>query len=163
MTLTMLVTLLHVLTAFLLVSGLVGRGVTLRAAARAADIHAVDALVRLAGQFEQMVRIPSLVVLGLGLWAGWRAGWPILGFLQGGQVNWLLASLILYLTLVPLIVWVFLPRGRRFEEALRGALAQGRVTPALAEAFADPVVAAAHAWELIAIGLIIVLMVTKPF
>jgi hypothetical protein len=64
---------------------------------------------------------------------------------------------------VPLIVWVFLPPGRRFEEAPRGALVQGRVTPALAEAFSDPVVAAAHAWELIAIGLIIVLMVTKPF
>ena len=140
-------------------SGLVGRGVTLRAAARVADIHAVDALGRLAGQFERMVRIPSLVVLRLGLWAVWRAGWPILGFLQG-RAGGLPDP---YLSLVPLIGWVFLPRGRRFEEAPRGALVQGCVTSALTEAFADPVVAAAHAWELIAIGLIIVLMVTKPF
>ena len=102
-------------------------------------------------------------MLGLGLLAAWRGGWPILGFLQGGSANWILVSLVLYLTLVPLILWVFLPRGRVFEGALRDALAEGRVTPALRAAFADPVVAAAHAWELIAIVLVIALMVTKPF
>jgi hypothetical protein len=37
------------------------------------------------------------------------------------------------------------------------------VTPALTAAFADPVVSAAHGWELIALGLILVLMVAKPF
>ena len=78
-------------------------------------------------------------------------------------MNWLLVSLVLYLTLAPLIVWVFLPRGRAFDRALQEAPAQGRVTPALATAFADPVVAAAHAWELLVIGLVIALMVTKPF
>jgi hypothetical protein len=78
-------------------------------------------------------------------------------------VNWLLVSLVLYLSLVPLIVGVFLPRGRVFDRVLQDARAQGRVTPALAVAFADPVVAAAHAWELLVIGLVIALMVTKPF
>src|SRR6185369_9725248 len=97
---------------------------------------------------------PSIVVVGLGLFAAWRGGWPILGFLQGGSVNWVLASLVLYLSLVPLIVWVFLPRGRVFELALQEAVAGGRVTPALREAFADPVVTAAHAWELVAITLV---------
>jgi hypothetical protein len=141
----------------------VGRGVTLRQAARASDIGAVTALVALAGRFERMVRAPSVVVLVLGLLTAWLRGWPILGVLQGGTVNWLLASLVLYLTLVPLIVGVFLPRGRVFDRALQDARAQGRVTPALAAAFADPVVAAAHAWELVVIGLVIVLMVAKPF
>jgi hypothetical protein len=102
-------------------------------------------------------------LLGLGLLAAWLGGWPILGFLQGGSANWILVSLLLYLTLVPLILWVFLPRGRVFEGALQDALAVGRVTPALREAFADPLVAAAHAWELIAITLVIALMVTRPF
>ena len=46
---------------------------------------------------------------------------------------------------------------------MRSALAEGRVTPALTAAFGDPVVAAGHAWGLIVIALIIVLMVTKPF
>ncbi len=163
MTVTMILNLLHVLTAFLLVGGLVGRGLALRDAARADEIHAVAALVRLAGRFEALVRGPSIAVLGLGLLAAWRGGWPILGFLQGGSANWILASLVLYLTLVPLILWVFLPRGRVFERALQDAVAAGRVTPALRVAFADPVVAAAHAWELIAITLVIALMVTKPF
>jgi hypothetical protein len=158
-----IVNLLHVLAGFWLVAGLVGRAVALRAAARATDIRAVDALVGLAGRFEGMVRIPSIVVLGLGLLAAWIRGWPVLGALQGGNVNWLLAALILYLTLAPLIVWIFLPRGRVFERAFRDARGEGRVTPALTAAFADPVVAAAHAWELTVIGLIIVLMVTKPF
>jgi len=158
-----IVSVLHVLTGFWLVAGLIARNVALREAAHAADIRAVDALVTLAGRFEGMVRIPSIVVLGLGLLAAWVRGWPVLGVLQGGSVNWLLASLILYLTLAPLIVWVFLPRGHVFESALRDARAQGRVTPELTAAFADPVVAAAHAWELAAVGLIIVLMVAKPF
>jgi hypothetical protein len=158
-----LVTLLHVLTGFWLVAGLVGRGLSLREAARAPDIRVVDALVKLAGRFEGMVRMPSMVVLGLGLLAAWIRGWPVLGVLQGASANWLLASLILYLTLVPLIVLVFLPRGRVFDRALQEALAQDRVTRALTAACADRVVAAAHAWELVAFGLIIVLMVAKPF
>jgi hypothetical protein len=146
-----------------MVSGIVGRGLALRDAARADDVGAVMVLVRLAGRFEALVRVPWIVVLGLGLLSAWRAGWPILGFLQGGSVNWILASLGLYLTLVPLIVWVFLPRGRVFETALRDAVSAGHVTPALRAAFADPVVRAAHAWELAALGLVIVLMVAKPF
>ena len=159
----LLLNLLHVAAAFWFVSGVVGRGIVLRAAARARDVHAVAVLVRVAGQFATMARVPSVAVLGFGLLAAWRGGWPILGFLQGGSVNWVLASLVLYLTLVPLIFWVFRPRGRIFEQVLRSALAEGRVTPALTAAFADPRVAAAHAWELIAIALVIILMVTKPF
>jgi hypothetical protein len=158
-----IVMLLHVLIGFWMVAGMVGRGIALRAAARAADIRVVESLVGLAGDFERMVRMPSIVVLGLGLLAAWLRGWPVLGILQGASVNWLLVSLILYLTLAPLIIWVFLPRGRVFDLALRDARTEGRVTPALAAAFADPVVAAAHAWELAALGLIIALMVTKPF
>jgi Predicted integral membrane protein (DUF2269) len=163
MTLATTLNVLHILTGFLLVSGVVGRGVALREAARARDIRAVDALVGLAGRFEVMVRVPSVAVLVFGLLTAWRGGWPILGFLQGGSANWILVSLILYLSLVPLILWVFLPRGRKFERALANALAEGRVTADLTAAFADPVVAAGHAWELIVIVLLIVLMVTKPF
>ena len=163
MRLVPVLTLLHGVAAFWFVSGVIGRGIVLRAAAQARDVRAVDALVRVASRFEAMVRIPSIVVLGFGLLSAWRGGWPILGFLRGGSVNWVLASLVLSLTLVPLIVWVFLPRGRIFEEALRSALAEGRVTPALTAAFRDPVVAAGHVWEVIVIALLIVLMVTKPF
>jgi hypothetical protein len=162
MTLALTLTALHVLTAFVLVS-VVGRGMALREAARAGDVRVVDALVGLAGRFEVMVRVPSIVVLLLGLLTAWHGGWPILGFLQGGSVNWILASLVLYGTLTPLIIWVFLPKGRIFARLLDHALAEGRVTPALTAAFADPLVAAAHAWELVVLIGLIVLMVMKPF
>ena len=61
-----------------MVSGIVGRGLALRDAARADDVGAVMVLVRLAGRFEALVRVPWIVVLGLGLLSAWRAGWPIL-------------------------------------------------------------------------------------
>src|SRR5262245_17825278 len=163
MTLTRVLNVLHVLTAFWLVSGIGGRGMSLKEAARSSDVRAVDALVRLAGRFEAMVRAPSIAVFVLGLLTAWWGGWPILGFLQGASVNWLLASLVLSLSLAPLIIWVFLPRGQIFERALRAALAEGRVTEALRAAFADRAVAAAHAWELIVLATVIVLMVAKPF
>jgi Predicted integral membrane protein (DUF2269) len=118
MTLALTLNALHVLTAFVLVSGVVGRGIALQEAARARDIRVVDALVGLAGRFEVMARVPSIVVLLLGLLTAWRGGWPILGFLQGGSVNWILASLVLYATLAPLIIWVFLPKGRIFARIL---------------------------------------------
>src|SRR5262249_59885451 len=108
-----------------------GRGIVLRAATQARDVRAVDALVQVAGQFEAMVRIPSIIVLGFGLLSAWRGGWPILGFLQGGSVNWVLASLVLSLTLVPLIVWACLPRGRVVDESLRRARGDAGVTPTL--------------------------------
>jgi hypothetical protein len=163
MTLATTLNVLHVLTAFLLVSGVVGRGMSLREAAQAQDVRAVEALVRLAGRFEAMVRGPSIAVLVLGLLTAWRGGWPILGFLQGGSANWVLASLVLYVTLVPLIIWVFLPQGRIFARTIQDALAEGRVTPALTAAFGDPAVTVAHAWELIVLILLIWLMVVKPF
>jgi hypothetical protein len=42
-------------------------------------------------------------------------------------------------------------------------VAAGHVTDRLSAAFRDPVVRAAHIWELVAIAVIIWLMVVKPF
>lgn len=43
------------------------------------------------------------------------------------------------------------------------SLKQAQVTPELRAAFADPVVEAAHLYELAGVVLIVILMVTKPF
>ena len=43
------------------------------------------------------------------------------------------------------------------------AEAAGQVTPALRAAWADPVVRAAHIYELGAVTAVLVLMLTKPF
>jgi hypothetical protein len=104
-----------------------------------------------------------MALLVFGLFTAWAQGWPILGFLQGGSTNWLLVSIVLYVSMIPLIALVFLPRGKTFEAALNEATAQGQLTAALSNAFQDRAVANAHTYELIATALVIVLMVTKPF
>jgi hypothetical protein len=58
---------------------------------------------------------------------------------------------------------VFLPRGRVFDAALEDATAQGAVTDRLRAAFRDPVVFAAHVYELAAMVVVLALMIAKPF
>jgi uncharacterized membrane protein len=158
-----LVKLAHVFAGFWLVAGLVGRGVTQVRAERTADIGTVKVLVELIGRFDSLMVIPaSTAVLALGLLAAWIEGLPILGFLQGAHTNWLLVALVLYLSIMVLVPTVFIPRGKRFGATLDDAIRAGGVTDRLKAAFRDPVVRAAHVWELVAIALIIWLMILKP-
>jgi hypothetical protein len=50
-----------------------------------------------------------------------------------------------------------------FAASLQEASAQGQITPALRTQIADPVVRRAHAAEMLGVGLIVALMVFKPF
>jgi hypothetical protein len=151
---------LHVLIAFWFVAGLLGRDITLAKARGSTDVGLVAELAELAGRFERMmVRPGSIAVLVAGLLAAWAQHRP----LAGSGNWWLLVSLLLFLSAIPLIPLVFLPRGRVFEQALRGAQADGTVTPALTAALRDPAVQAARTYELVTLLMIIALMVTKPF
>lgn len=155
---------IHVLFVFWLVSGVAGRGVAYARARRAQDLGEVRSMVGIAHAFEMgSVRPATFAVLIAGLIAAWARGRPILGFLQGAQTNWVLVSLLIYLTLIPLIVFVFVPRGKVFRAALDGAVAEGRITPALTAALSDPAVAAARAYEQVMIVVLTFLMVVKPF
>jgi len=123
----------------------------------------VKVLVELIGRFDNLMVIPgSTAVLALGLVSAWFEGIPLLGFIQGAHSSWLFASLILFATIMALVPTVFLPRGRIFEAALEEAIAAGKVTDKLSAAFRDPLVRAAHVWELVAIVAIIWLMIAKP-
>lgn len=151
---------LHVLVAFWFVTGIVGRDVTLAKARGTNDARLVAELAELAGRFERMsVRPGSLAVLVLGLLAAWARHRP----LAGPGSGWLLASLILYLSNIPLIPLVFLPRGRVFERELVASQPGGIVTPALSASLRDGAVQAARTYELVTLVLIIALMVAKPF
>jgi uncharacterized membrane protein len=152
--------LLHVAVAFWFVAGLIGRNVALGRARFGGQLEVVAELVQLAGRFERLMVIPgSFAVLLLGLLAAWAQGRPLAGSGNG----WLLVSLILYVALMAQVPLVFRPRGRVFDRALEDAERQGRVTPALASAFRDPVVATARNLELVGVAVILALMVTKPF
>jgi hypothetical protein len=150
----------HVAIAFWFVGGLIGRGVTLSRARSSADITEVGSLVDLAGRFERLMVIPgSMAVFLAGLLAVWAVGIP----LWGSGSGWLATSIIVFLSTIPLVPLIFLPRGKVFEAALAEARAQGRVTTELTAAFRDPAVAFARTYEAVAITVIVALMVTKPF
>ncbi len=164
MNLSALLKLIHVFSAFWMTTGIIGRFVSLNKAEHSSDLHAIQSILPVAGVFERVMVIPgSLLVLLAGLVTAWAEGWPILGFIQGGTSNWVLASLLLYLTIMPVIRFVFLPRGKVFAAALSSAVAQGRVTSELGAAFRDPLVRAGHAYEFVVVVVIIALMVLKPF
>jgi hypothetical protein len=153
----------HALLGVWIVAALVGRWVTLVQAGRSTEIAAVHTLLGLSDRFEWVaIRIPPIVLI-LGVATAIAQGRPFLGPLQGEPVDWLFVSIVIYLSVIPVIPLVFLPRGRVFAAALEEATAQGVVTPALTTAFRDPVVFAGHAYELAVILVVFVLMITKPF
>jgi hypothetical protein len=154
------VVLLHVAVAFWFVAGLIGRNLALARARSRQQVGLVEELVELAGGFERLMVIPgSFAVLLLGLLAAWAQGRSLAGSGNG----WLLVSLLLYVPLFAMVPLVFLPRGRVFDRALGDARERGAVTPALASALRDPVVAAARALELVVVAVILALVVVKPF
>ena len=163
----MLVTLLvvlHVLSAFMLVAGSVGRNLTWLHTIRSRDLATVRSYSELGDAFDTfLVRPGSLLVLLTGLTAAHFRGWPILGFLQGGGSNWVLAALALYLTFIPLIALVFVPRWKVRRRALADATAKGAITPELTAALNDPAVNAGRLYEMAATIGFVWLMIAKPF
>lgn len=152
--------LLHVLAGFWFVAGVVGRNVSIAQARREEAIGRVEALMTVAGRSERLMVIPgSAAVLVFGVATMLAQGWSFLG--EGNR--WLPVSVVLFVATAALVPTVFLPRGRVFEEAFEAAKREGGVTPALADAFADPAVAWARRAELVAVGVVIALMVLKPF
>ena len=155
---------LHVLVAFWMTAGLIGRSVAQLRAERTTEIRSLQLLVELIGRFDRLMVIPgSQAVFLLGLLTAWVQGLPILGFLQGARSNWLFVSLLLFVGIFALVPTVFIPRGKRFGAAFDEAVATGSVTVRVSAALRDPVVRAAHIYELVAILVIIWLMVAKPF
>jgi len=149
----------HVALAFVLVSGLVGRWVLLTTAARSDDVERAHLLAEAASPFERAVQVSSPVLLGLGMATAWALGYPWLGLTTG----WMLLAIVLVIPILVMIPTVFVPRGRIFEAAMTEAREAGTVTPSLRAAWADPAVAMARRYELVAIAVIIGLMVVKPF
>jgi hypothetical protein len=108
--------------------------------------------------FDKRMVIPgSMAVLLFGLVAAFT------GDVSFSENGWLLLALVLYLSLIPIVPLVFVPKGRVFDAALEDAASKGEPTPALREAMADRAVLGARWYERIVVAVIIVLMITKPF
>lgn len=165
MNIYLMMKLLHVLAAFWMISGVVGRDFTFWQAGRATNVHAVRALLQVSDFFERWAVIPiSVAVLLFGLTITWMQRWPLFGFLQGAASNWLLVSSILFLGISAVIAPLrLIDRRKQRTLALEEALARGTITPELTAALHDRVVSGFRAVELLLLLIIIVLMVTKPF
>jgi hypothetical protein len=155
----LLLKLAHVLLAFAMVAGLLGRWVLLSRAARSDDVERAHVLADAASPFERVVRTVSPAVVLVGMVTAWSQGYPWLGLTTG----WMLLTVILIAPIIVAIPTIFVPRGRAFEAEMSAARAAGEVTPGLRAAWSDPVVAAARRYELGAIAAVVALMVLKPF
>jgi hypothetical protein len=153
----------HALLGAVFLGGLIGRWIMLGLAERADTLARMQTLTMAARPFERIVIYGSIAVLVLGVPLAIAQGRPFLGPLQGAPIDWLFVSLVLYMSVLPLVRLVFLPRGRVFDAAMEDAVTQGEVTGELARAWRDPAVRAAHLYELAAVTVVFLLMVTKPF
>jgi uncharacterized membrane protein len=165
MNLYILMKLLHVLAAFWLIAGLIGRDFTFWQAGRSTSVQAVQGLLQVSEFFERWAVIPvSSLVLVFGLVVTWMQKWPLFGFLQGASANWLLVSFVLFLAISAVIAPLrLIDRRRQRTKALEEALSLGTITPGLTAALHDKVVNRFRAVELILMVVIISLMVLKPF
>lgn len=157
--------LLHVLAAFWMIAGVVGRDFAFWQAGRATSVHSIQGLLHLSDLFERRAVIPvSVLVLLFGLIATWMQKWPLFGFLQGAASNWLLVSSVLFIGISAAIAPLrLIDRRRQRAAALEEALALGTVTAELTAALHDKVVNRFRLAELVLLVVIIILMVTKPF
>jgi hypothetical protein len=67
------------------------------------------------------------------------------------------------MTLFALVPAVFVPKGKVFDAAMSESTSIGRPSANLIAAFGDPVLRAAHVYELGVIAVVLVLMILKPF
>ncbi len=155
---------LHIASVVIFAGGILARQLVRSAAERSPEVRNFAVLSGAAGRIENLMVIPgNLAVIVFGVILALLTGTPILGFLQGGARNWLLASNILLLLGLLAVPLIFIPRGRRFDVALEDALAQGQWTPQLRAVVQDKVVRATHAAEIAMIAIVAFLMVFKPF
>jgi len=157
--LALLLKLAHVLLAFAMFAGLLGRWILLTRAAATDDVERAHLLAEAASPFERIVQTVSPVVLVVGLVTAWAQGYEWLGLTTG----WMLLTVLLIVPILVFIPTIFLPRGRVFEAEMAAARAAGEVTPGLRAAWADPAVAMARRYELGALAIIVALMVLKLF
>lgn len=155
---SLLGTLLHVVVAVIFMAGLIGRWILLTRAAHAENVENAFLLTEAAAPFERLVILFSQLILPTGLLAAWLRGYPWIGF----GTPWIVAAIVLTLSVLPLVYFVLVPRGRIFEAAMADARQQGSWTTELRPAFGDPGVALARRWEFVSVGLVLALMVLKP-
>lgn len=158
--------LLHILAAFALVGGEIGRAIVFHRAKKATDVKVVAEMMQMFTFFtSKFVSMGGGLTFLLGVMAAGAKGGVvlILGFLMGGAINWVLASIILYIVIMALVFSISIPRGKAIGQALGAAMGQGKITPELTAAINDQAFNTNFIIQDVLILAIIILMVLKPF
>lgn len=163
MTLAVIMKLLHIVSAFGFIAGIIGRNVIAARSARMSSFEAVAALFQTSEIFERLVIFSSMAVFILGILTALLEGWPLLGFVQGESTNWVFTSVVLFVVPFVAVAPLMSRRIRERRLAAKDALSRGVMTPEFAAALSDPPVRRFRTAELIIVAVIVVLMVTKPF
>ncbi|MCJ7771694.1 MAG: DUF2269 family protein [Desulfobacterales bacterium] len=154
----------HVSLVISFIIGIAGYITYFYQAARETNIKVVHDMVETGDKIHKYFLLWGGILLILsGIVTALRHKVPILGFLTGGEVNWLLATNILLLTYFPLMALIFIPRHKVFHKELHNAIVKGEVTQGLRKAFAGRAIKNGHIYELSVVMVIIFLMVVKPF
>jgi uncharacterized membrane protein len=162
--LILLVRSLHVLSAIVMLGGILARQIVRREAARSTDVRQFAGLTAASRRLDNLMVIPgSTAVAALGVILALMTGTPLLGFLQGASRNWLLAAIVLMLLGTAIVPLVFLPQRRRIQAALKIALQQDRMTPDLRAAADERAPGFWHLIEEIVVVVIVLLMALRPF
>ena len=155
---------LHIVAVTLTIGGMFARQLVRGIAKKSPDVREVAALTRAAVRMDRALVIPSSnIMILMGIVLAIILKWPIFGFLQGAEQNWLLASNMLLIVMVVLIPAVFIPHNRQVELLLQVALAENRVTHELTSALNDRMNSLGHHVEEVIVLLVAALMVLKPF
>lgn len=155
---------LHILAVTITTGGMFARQLVRGIARKSDDVKAVATLTQVAHRIDRIMVIPwSNTILIFGVILAVMMKWPIFGFLQGADKNWLLVSNVLLIVMLSLIPVVFIPHNKKVEALLQTALAKGSVTSELSAALNDQKNITAHHAEEIITLFIAALMVLKPF
>jgi uncharacterized membrane protein len=155
---------LHITAVAITIGGMFSRQLVRSIALKSDDIKSVVSLTHAAVRMDRMMVIPgSNLMILMGILLAVMQKWPIFGFLQGADRNWLLVSNLLLIVMIVLIPGVFIPHNKKVESLLQPALAEGRVTPELGAVLNDRRNILAHRAEEAIVLVVAALMVLKPF
>lgn len=155
---------LHVSTVAITIGSMFARQLMRRIAKRSEDVNEIASLTHAAHRMDRALVVPFSNIMALmGVILAVMLNWPIFGFLQGAEQNWLLVSNVLLVAMMVIIARVFLPHNKQVDAFLKTALEEGKVTSELRTALNDKKNQWAHHIEEGIFLLIAALMVLKPF
>ena len=155
---------LHVTSVAVTIGSMFARQLVRGVARRSNDVNEIATLTRVAIRMDRALVIPSSNIMVLmGIILAVMLKWPILGFLQGADQNWLLVSNVFLITVMIMVAGVFIPHNKKVDALLQSALTEGRITTELRAALNDKTNQWMHHLEEVFFLLIAALMVLKPF